>query len=147
MSDKFSLQRFVNAQNPVLEQVVQELRQGRKQTHWMWFVFPQVFGLGCSAIAERYAIRSMAEATAYLDHPILGNRLLECVALTRKIEQKNAKEVFGYPDDLKFRSSLTLFRETAKEESLFSDALEKYFAGEHDTRTLEILRSWKMSKL
>ncbi len=143
MKDEFSLQRFINAQNPVWEQVVQELRRGRKQTRWMWFVFPQVPGLGRSAIAEKYAIRSTAEAAAYLAHPVLNDRLRKCLALTLQLGPRSARNMFGYPDNLKFRSSLTLFRRIAEDNEIFTDALRKYFAGEEDLLTLEIMKGWQ----
>ncbi|XOF32482.1 MAG: DUF1810 domain-containing protein [Candidatus Electrothrix sp. YB6] len=141
--DPFDLQRFVRAQNSVWRQVVRELRQGRKQTHWMWFVFPQVQGLGRSAVAEQYAIRSMEEAEAYLAHTVLGSRLQECVQLTLAVKGRSAGELFGYPDELKFRSCLTLFRETVGENSLFTHALDRYFSGRGDWLTVDIIKRWR----
>lgn len=133
------LQRFVDAQDPVYAQVCSELRRGRKSSHWMWFVFPQLRGLGTSPMAERYAIDSLAEAEAYLRHPVLGPRLLECVGLVTAVDGRSIGEIFGYPDDLKFRSSATLFARAASdpdERRTFERALDKYFSGEGDPRTL-----------
>jgi len=124
--EKFSeLQRFVDAQDPVYERVLAELRGGRKVTHWMWFVFPQMKGLGHSAMAERYGIASQAEASAYLKHPVLGPRLGECTRLVNEIEGKSIDEIFGYPDDLKFRSSMTLFASATPDNAAFLQALRK----------------------
>jgi uncharacterized protein (DUF1810 family) len=136
--DTFSLQRFVAAQAPVYAQVCAELRAGRKATHWMWFVFPQIGGLGTSATSRLYAIGSRNEAHAYLAHPLLGARLRECTALALGVEDCSAREIFGSPDDLKFHSSMTLFATVAVGEMIFDAALRKYFAG-RDARTLEIL--------
>jgi uncharacterized protein (DUF1810 family) len=136
--DPFSLQRFVAAQAPVYAQVCAELRAGRKTTHWMWFVFPQIGGLGASAMSRLYAIGSRDEAHAYLVHPLLGARLRECTALTLGVEGRTAHEIFGSPDDLKFHSSMTLFAAVATGEMIFDAALRKYFA-DRDVRTLEIL--------
>jgi uncharacterized protein (DUF1810 family) len=137
--DPYDLARFVAAQAPIYAQAVAELAAGRKRSHWMWFVFPQLEGLGASAMAQRYAIRSLAEAHAYLDHPLLGARLRECVELVSKVEGHSAHEIFGSPDDLKFHSSMTLFAAAAPQEPLFTEALRKYFDGRHDPRTLAIL--------
>lgn len=139
-TDPFNLQRFVDAQDPVYARVARELRAGDKQSHWMWFVFPQVAGLGHSAMAQLYAIGSLDEAKAYLAHQVLGARLKECTTLVLKVEGRSAQAIFGSPDDLKFRSSMTLFARAAPDEPLFRDALEKYFNGEVDTRTVELLR-------
>src|ERR1700756_83260 len=109
MSDPYDLQRFVDAQNPVYDKVCSELRDGRKKSHWMWFVFPQIAGLGSSPLARRYAISSLAEAAAYHAHPILGPRLTECTSLVNRVEGRPVEQIFGYPDDLKFCSSMTLF--------------------------------------
>ena len=136
----FDLERFVSAQADVIERVRAELQRGRKQSHWMWFVFPQLAGLGSSPMANRYAIASLAEARAYLVHPLLGARLRECSELVLAIEGKKAGDMFGAPDDLKFRSCLTLFAEAAPDEIVFNVALEKYFAGAKDPRTLALLR-------
>jgi uncharacterized protein (DUF1810 family) len=136
MSDPFNLQRFVAAQDPVYARVVTELRGGRKYTHWMWFVFPQIAGLGRSSMAQEFAIASLAEAKAYLNHPLLGGRLSECTQLVLAVEGKPAREILGAPDDLKFRSSMTLFAHAAADESLFRDALRKYFDGKDDPATV-----------
>lgn len=139
MSDPHNLQRFVEAQERVKEAVSRELAAGTKRGHWMWFVFPQVQGLGMSMTAQRYAIRSLDEAKAYLNHPVLGARLREWTKLVLQVEGKSAESIFGYPDFLKFRSSMTLFAQVAEEGSLFHKALEKYYDGEADTKTLSIL--------
>jgi uncharacterized protein (DUF1810 family) len=140
VDEPFDLERFVEAQDPVYDRVCAELRNGRKSSHWMWFIFPQLRGLGSSAMAEKFSIASRDEAHAYLDHPILGPRLLECTALVNQIVSRSIEQIFGYPDDLKFRSSMTLFASVAPGAQVFKDALEKYFAGESDTRTLDLLR-------
>jgi uncharacterized protein (DUF1810 family) len=134
--DPYDLARFVVAQEPVYAQAAAELAAGRKRSHWMWFVFPQLEGLGASAMAQRYAIRSLAEARAYLDHPLLGARLTECVGLVNNIQTRSAHEIFGSPDDLKFHSSMTLFAAAAPQEPLFGQALHKYFADRRDPLTL-----------
>jgi uncharacterized protein (DUF1810 family) len=134
--DAYDLARFVAAQEAVYEKVRAELATGRKRSHWMWFVFPQLEGLGASAMAQRYAIHSLAEALAYLDHPLLGARLKLCVGLVNKIEGRSAHEIFGSPDDLKFHSSMTLFAAAAPQEPLFGEALHKYFADRRDPLTL-----------
>jgi uncharacterized protein (DUF1810 family) len=139
MSDPYDLQRFVDAQNPVFEQVCAELRQGRKKTHSMWFIFPQIKGLGTSHMAIKFAISSRQEAEAYLKHPVLGPRLRECTQLVNLVQGRSIDQIFGYPDDLKFRSSMTLFANTTCENQIFKDALAKYFAGEPDRLTLERL--------
>jgi uncharacterized protein (DUF1810 family) len=138
--DPYDLRRFVEAQAPVYHDVLAELRAGRKQSHWMWFVFPQIAGLGRSGTARFYAISALAEVRAYLDHPVLGVRLRECTELVLAVEGRSAHEIFGSPDDLKFRSSMTLFAEAAPGEALFRYALERYFGGETDQRTLDLLR-------
>ena len=139
MQDPFDLERFVVAQALVYEAVVGELRNGSKVTHWMWFIFPQVDGLGFSPTARRYAIRSLAEAEAYLDHPLLGSRLIECTGLVNAIEGKSVHEVFGFPDDMKFHSSLTLFSMLTPAHVVFETALNKFFGGTLDTRTVAIV--------
>jgi uncharacterized protein (DUF1810 family) len=136
MSDAFQLRRFVEAQEPVFAEVLAELRAGRKASHWMWFVFPQVEGLGHSSTAEYFAIRSLDEARAYLAHPVLGPRLRECTALANAVRGRTATEIFGYPDDLKFRSSMTLFAHAAQDNAEFVEAIRKYFGGEFDALTL-----------
>ena len=138
-SDPHDLQRFVQAQSPVISQVKSELRSGRKRTHWMWFVFPQVAGLGASRLARRYAIGSREEAVAYAGHPVLGTRLRECTELVNGIEGRSAAEVFGSPDDRKFRSSMTLFAAVAADPTPFETALERYYYGERDETTIDFL--------
>jgi uncharacterized protein (DUF1810 family) len=138
-ADPFNLQRFVDAQVPVYDQVLRELQAGRKRSHWSWFIFPQLKGLGSSPMATRYAIGSLAEAQAYMAHPVLGPRLEACVALVNQVEGRSAEAILGPPDDLKFRSCVTLFSQAAPDRSVFQDALDKYFAGEPDPRTLERL--------
>ena len=138
MSDPFDLNRFVQAQNPVYPTVIGELSRGRKQSHWMWFVFPQVAGLGFSAMSQRYAIGSREEAGAYLTHPILGARLVECTGLVLAVKGRTIHAILGAPDDAKFRSSMTLFDKAAPDD-VFRAALEKYFDGEADTASLELL--------
>jgi len=133
-----NLERFVEAQAPVYDRALAELKAGRKQSHWMWFVFPQITGLGRSPMAQHYAIQNLAEARAYLAHPLLGTRLRECIRAVLDVEGKTAREIFGSPDDLKFRSSMTLFAHAAPGEELFRAALEKYFDGE-DQLTVEKL--------
>jgi uncharacterized protein (DUF1810 family) len=139
MQDPFDLERFVVAQALVYDAVVGELRNGLKATHWMWFIFPQVDGLGVSPTARRYAIRSLTEAEAYLDHPLLGRRLIECTGLVNDIEGKSVHDVFGFPDDMKFHSSLTLFSMLTPAHVVFETALNKYFDGTLDTRTVAIV--------
>ena len=130
MNDPHHLQRFVDAQDPVYSSVCAELRRGRKQSHWMWFVFPQLRGLGSSAMAAKFAIASRQEAEAYLEHPILGPRLRECTRLVNLVEGRPIDQIFGYPDDLKFRSSMTLFASVeGGDTQIFKDALQRYFAG------------------
>jgi uncharacterized protein (DUF1810 family) len=135
----FDLARFTTAQDPVYDQVCAELTAGAKRTHWMWFIFPQIAGLGSSPTARFYAIASQDEATAYLAHPILGPRLRECTNLVNAVSGKSAHAIFGTPDDLKFRSSMTLFAHTAPAEPAFREALDKYFQGESDQATLDRL--------
>jgi uncharacterized protein (DUF1810 family) len=136
MNDDYDLQRFLDAQEPVYEAVLRELRDGRKKTHWMWFIFPQIRGLGSSQAARKFAISSLAEAAVYLDHPVLGGRLAKCTRLINLVEGRPIEQIFGHPDDLKFRSSMTLFAHAALDNRIFIDALEKYFAGEFDPATL-----------
>jgi uncharacterized protein (DUF1810 family) len=138
-SDPYNLGRFLVAQDALFTQVCAELAAGRKQSHWMWFIFPQLRGLGSSAMAERYALGSLDEARAYLAHPLLGERLRACTQLANRIQGRTAQEVFGYPDYLKFRSSMTLFAQAVSGGQPFSEALAKYFGGEGDPRTRELL--------
>ncbi len=139
MSDLTDLSRFVQAQDPVMAQVRRELGAGRKDSHWMWFVFPQLAGLGRSAMARQYSVGSLAEAQAYLEHPVLGPRLVECTELVNKVTDRSAQEIFGSPDDLKFRSSMTLFAAVRPGASVFRDALDKYFEAVPDRLTTERL--------
>lgn len=138
MADSFELDRFVAAQATVIEAVRDELRAGRKRSHWMWFVFPQLKGLGFSSTAQHYGIASLDEARAYLAHPVLGPRLRECCALMLAVPGKSAHDILGSPDDLKFRSCLTLFRLAAPQESVFREGLERFYGGEPDPRTLAL---------
>lgn len=135
MATRFDLDRFVAAQDPVFAAVQDELRAGQKRTHWMWFVFPQIEGLGSSPTARRYAIVSLEEARALLAHPILGARLKECTELVLQVDGKTARQIFGQPDDMKFRSSMTLFAR-AGDDPVYAEAIRKYFGGEFDPLTL-----------
>jgi uncharacterized protein (DUF1810 family) len=135
-TDPYNLQRFVEAQGNVYEQVLAELRAGSKRTHWMWFIFPQLAGLGSSPMAQAYAVSGRAEAEAYLAHPVLGGRLVECTGLVNRTAGRTLEDIFGYPDNLKFRSSITLFSAVARNEPVFRAALGKYFAGQPDQATL-----------
>jgi uncharacterized protein (DUF1810 family) len=137
--DPFTLSRFVQAQARDYETALQELKDGQKRSHWMWFIFPQFKGLGSSSTSMRFAIRSLGEAQAYLEHPVLGERLRECAAVVLNLEGKSAEAIFGYPDYLKFRSSMTLFAEAAGTESVFNKVLEKYYNGHRDPTTLELI--------
>ena len=138
-SDPFNLARFLKAQGPVYEQALAELRAGRKRSHWMWYVFPQIAGLGHSPTSVHYAIGSIEEAVAYLAHPILGPRLIACAEAVLQIEGRSAVEIFGSPDDLKLRSSATLFAAVSPEGSAFQRIIEQYFDGESDARTIELI--------
>ena len=139
MKVSFDLERFVVAQAPVYERVRAELAAGAKASHWMWFIFPQLRGLGRSAMAEHFGLAGRAEAKAYLAHPLLGARLRDCTRLVLDVSTKTALEIFGAPDDLKFHSSMTLFATVAPEEELFSRALDRYFGGQRDSATENIL--------
>jgi uncharacterized protein (DUF1810 family) len=139
MDDPHGLARFVEAQAPVYAQALAELRAGRKRSHWMWFVFPQIAGLGTSAMAQRYAIASLDEAKAYLAHPILGERLRECAQAMLAVKGRSAHDILGSPDDLKFHSSMTLFHCADPAEPVFEDCLAKYFGGKPDSQTLCLL--------
>ena len=139
--DEFDLERFVKAQDPIYEQALRELHDGRKRSHWMWFVFPQVEGLGFSAMSQRYAIRTKAEARAYLTHPVLGARLNECVEAMLVHRDRTAHEILGSPDDMKFRSSMTLFAAVSEKGSPFERALEQFYEGERDRRTIALLEN------
>ena len=143
-NDPFSLSRFTSAQEGIYDNVLAELKSGQKRSHWMWYIFPQLDGLGRSATARRYAIKSIEEALAYLNHPVLGSRLLECANTILALEGKTVSEIFGYPDDRKLKSSMTLFSEVATN-SVFVRVLDKYFQGERDDRTLQLLKNLKSS--
>jgi uncharacterized protein (DUF1810 family) len=134
------LQRFVDAQEPIYDQVCRELRAGAKRSHWMWFIFPQLAGLGHSPMAQRYALVDLMHAAAYLGHPILGPRLRECLTLVNAHAERTAAQMFGYPDCLKLHSSLTLFHEVAPTQPLLSRALSQLYGGELDQATLKLLQ-------
>ena len=138
-ADPNDLERFVAAQDPVWDRVRAELARGRKASHWMWFVFPQLAGLGSSSTARAYALSGLDEAQAYLAHPVLGPRLREAAELAAAVEGRTASEVFGYPDDLKLRSSMTLFARAASQDPVFTAVLDRYFGGDPDPRTIELL--------
>jgi uncharacterized protein (DUF1810 family) len=135
------LSRFVEAQEGVYEQALGEIRSGSKRSHWMWYVFPQVEGLGRSPASRRYAIRSGEEAAAYLAHPVLGPRLIECAEAVLRIEGRSALEIFGWPDDMKLRSCATLFARVSNEGSVFQRVIDKYFEGEPDDHTLQLIEA------
>ena len=136
MTGSFNLQRFLDAQAPIYDQVRRELMVGRKQSHWMWFIFPQIAGLGQSPMSIRFAISSLDEAKAYLAHPVLGARLRECARLALSVEGKTAREIFGSIDERKFRSSMTLFARAAPDDEVFQRCIDKYFAGSPDPATI-----------
>ena len=138
-NDPFNLRRFVDAQAGSYAAVLDELRSGRKRAHWMWYIFPQIDGLGYSPTAKHYAIKSKAEAQGYLEHPVLGARLVECANILLDLEGRSASQIFGSPDDLKLRSSMTLFAAVNSQEPVFAQVLEKYYQGNHDSRTIELL--------
>ena len=137
-ADEF--EHFVQAQSAVYDQVRSELARGRKRSHWMWFIFPQVKGLGYSSMSRKYSVDSLDQAQRYLAHGVLGPRLAECTDLVLQVQGRTASEIFGYPDDLKFRSSLTLFAICSPPKSVFARALDKYFSGEPDPKTLQLLK-------
>lgn len=139
MSDPYNLLRFIEAQGPVYDTALGELKQGRKRSHWMWFIFPQLAGLGHSPTAHRFAISGPDEAHAYLAHPLLGDRILECTTTINTVHNRTANEIFGSPDDLKLHSSMTLFQETANDPQPFRTVIERYFDGNADARTLKLL--------
>jgi uncharacterized protein (DUF1810 family) len=141
MTDPFDLARFVDAQGATYPQALQELKAGHKRSHWMWFIFPQLAGLGLSTIAQRYAISGLDEARAYLQHPVLGERLRTCTAAVNTVTDRTAHQVFGSPDDMKFRSSMTLFGRAEPAEPAFRTALDQYFDGQEDQRTLKKLQT------
>lgn len=137
--DPFDLERFVTAQRTAYDRALAEIRRGDKESHWMWFIFPQYDGLGFSSTARFYAIRSLAEARAYLSHPVLGPRLVECAEAALAVEGRSAQEIFGSPDDMKLRSCATLFAQVTPAGSVFEKLLAKYYQGEPDERTLRLL--------
>lgn len=134
-----SLNRFLEAQENIYHQALQELRSGKKVSHWMWFIFPQVDGLGQSSTAKYYSIKSIGEAKEYVTHPVLGKRLLECANILVNLGGKSASAIFGYPDELKLRSSMTLFDQVAPEQKVFAEVLKKYFNGKVDEKTISLL--------
>jgi uncharacterized protein (DUF1810 family) len=140
LSDPHDLKRFVAAQEGVYGSVCAELRSGAKRSHWMWFIFPQIAGLGHSAMAKKFAIASLEEAIAYLGHPLLGPRLRECTDLVTAVKDRSINQILGSPDDMKFCSSMTLFAQAAQDNAIFRGAIEKYYSGRFDPATLEILR-------
>ena len=139
MTDNYHLRRFIEAQDKVYHDVLAELRAGHKTSHWMWFVFPQIAGLGFSSTTQFYAIKSIDEARAYLQHPILGPRLIECCEALLSVQGRSAHDIFGSPDDMKLKSSMTLFASVSSSGSVFEKILDRYFAGERDNRTVELL--------
>jgi uncharacterized protein (DUF1810 family) len=141
--DPFNLARFVKAQDDTYSQAIAELKRGRKTSHWMWFIFPQVEGLGLSPTSVKYAIHGTEEAEAYLEHPVLGPRLEECCQAILALQGRSAHEIFGSPDDMKLRSSMTLFAAVSPDGSIFEKVLRKYFDGERDEKTLEVLDIWE----
>ena len=138
--DPFNLNRFVEAQSDVFQRALTELKRGEKRSHWMWFIFPQIAGLGYSSTANFYAIKSKDETKAYLNHLLLGPRLIECSKVLLQHQGLSASDIFGFPDDLKLRSSMTLFATVSEPDSVFSRVLGQYFEGQPDDRTLELLR-------
>ncbi|MFA5072689.1 MAG: DUF1810 domain-containing protein [Nitrospirota bacterium] len=139
-NDPFQLHRFITAQENIYDNVLQELRNGKKQSHWMWFIFPQIEGLAQSTTSNYYAIKSIQEAEHYLNHPILGMRLIECSELVLVVEGKSISQIFGHPDDIKFKSCMTLFACVEGSNSLFIKVLDKYFNGEQDSKTIALLK-------
>lgn len=137
--DRFDLRRFVEAQQGIHEQALMEIRAGRKSSHWMWFVFPQFAGLGLSPTAMHYAIRSLAEAQAYLRHPLLGPRLVACAQAVLGVQGRSADDIFGYPDVLKLKSSMTLFAVLPQSDPVFAEVLARHYGGSRDDRTLQLL--------
>ena len=138
-NDPHDLDRFVQAQKGSYDAALSEIRSGRKRSHWMWYIFPQLDGLGFSTVSKRYAIRNVSEATAYLRHPVLGPRLIECAGAALAVEGRSAQEIFGTPDDMKLRSCATLFARASPGHRVFQRLLDRYFAGRPDPRTLGLL--------
>nr|CAP48608.1 putative integron gene cassette protein [uncultured bacterium] len=137
VEDPYNLQRFVTAQAQDYESALAELRAGRKEPHWIWYIFPQVAGLGFSSMAERYAIQSKSEALAYLEHDVLGARLIECSATLLRLDRRRIEDIMGSPDDMKLRSSMTLFKAVSSSDSIFEEVLDKFYSGYEDARTIE----------
>lgn len=138
-SDPYELNRFISAQDGIYDRVLAELRGGQKRTHWMWYIFPQIDGLGHSPTTRHYAIKSVEEARRYLSHPVLGARLVECAEAVLAVQGLSASDIFGHPDDWKLQSSMTLFALVAESHSVFERVLDKYFQGKQDVRTLQIV--------
>lgn len=138
--DPFNLNRFVEAQDGIYERALAELKRSRKRSHWMWFIFPQLDGLGRSSTAKFFAIKTADEAQAYLDHPVLGTRLIECSKVLLQSQGLSASDIFGFPDDLKLRSSMTLFASISEPDSVFNRVLGQYFEGQPDPQTLALLK-------
>jgi uncharacterized protein (DUF1810 family) len=137
--EDFDFEDFALAQEATFPAALAELKAGHKETHWMWFIFPQIAGLGSSSMAKRFAIKSCAEARAYLRHPVLGERLIQCCHALLSVEGRSASEILGYPDDVKLRSSMTLFSLADPSEPVFREVIKKYFGGEFDQRTVELV--------
>ncbi len=137
--DPFDLARFTRAQDDTYDRALAEIRSGRKRSHWIWFIFPQIDGLGSSSTTRHYAIKSAEEARCYLEHPVLGTRLKECAEAVLAVEGRSVSEIFGYPDDLKLKSSMTLFAAVSDPGSVFARVLDQYYRGESDARTLQLL--------
>jgi uncharacterized protein (DUF1810 family) len=142
--DPFDLRRFTNAQDRIYDSVLAELKSGQKRSHWMWYIFPQIHGLGHSSTSKYYALKSIEEARQYYTHPVLGRRLLECAQAVLGIQGRSISEIFGYPDDLKLKSSMTLFASVADPYSVFVSVLDRYFNGERDVSTLRLLEELKL---
>ena len=139
VQDPHNLRRFVEAQKEDYERALAEIKSGQKRSHWMWYIFPQFDGLGFSSMSKRYSIKSIAEAEAYLRHPVLGPRLLECAEALLGVKQRSASEILGSPDDMKLKSCATLFAHVSPEKSVFDRLLDKYFKGEKDSQTLRLM--------
>lgn len=140
MNDVYDLNRFVQAQEADYERALSEIRSGQKRSHWMWYIFPQFGGLGLSPTSKRYSIKSVAEAKAYLNHPILGPRLIECTEAVLNVEGRSAHEIFGSPDDMKLKSCATLFAYVSPAKSVFDRLLDRFFQGKRDDKTLSLLQ-------
>jgi uncharacterized protein (DUF1810 family) len=144
-ADPYDLERFVGAQRDVYEEALAEIRDGRKRSHWMWFVFPQFAGLGSSSTSRHYSIRSVAEARAYLAHPVLGSRLTECAEAAFGVQGLSALQIFGSPDDIKLRSCATLFASVSSDGSVFHRLIDKYYQGKPDDRTMQLMEARRAS--